>query len=233
MFRCRQSWTLVVVACLAAACWGCRSGDTPNGPEESNGQSGENGGQHPPRGNSPTTGSPGHQQEPAPAPTIPKVAMTKELLTTCLVQVGDTMPDAELSDLDGKSQPLAGLRGPKLTVLCFWKSGESLAGELKSLEILADLQDLYAADMEKGVRVVGINEGDLPEVVRKRVADAKATFPNLLDPDGAFFDKVATQRLPRVYLLDPEGVILWFDLEFSPTTRRHLKEAVQVALGEI
>ena len=43
-------------------------------------------------------------------PTIPKVSMTKELTETCLVRVGDTMPDAELRDLEGKPHSLA-LRG--------------------------------------------------------------------------------------------------------------------------
>ena len=59
----------------------------------------------------------------------------------------------------------------------------------------------------KGVRVVGINVGDAPEAVpSKLLKEAGVTFPNLLDPEGAFFAKVATdKRLPRIYLLDAAG----------------------------
>jgi hypothetical protein len=99
--------------------------------------------------------------------------------------------------------------------------------------MLGDLQDLSDAYLEKGVHIIGINEGDADEDVRMCVAGADAKFPILLDQDGAFFKKVATETLPRIYLLNAEGKILWFDLEFSLTTRRNLKKGIQVALGEI
>lgn len=235
MSSCRQTWILVVAACLAAACSGCGSdGQTPDKPGKTNGASGNNpAAKVAPTEAPPNGGHPAHPEDPPQAPTIPKVAMTKELLDTCLVRVGDVMPDAGLPGLDGKPQPLAGLRGQKLTVVCFWKSGATELGVQVALELLSDLRDLSEAYSQQGVGFVGINEGDPLEVVRRHVADAKASFPNLLDPDGSFFGKVATGRLPRVYLLDPEGKILWFDLEFSLTTRRSLKKGIQVALGEI
>ena len=84
----------------------------------------------------------------------------------------------------------------------------------------------------EGLRVVAVNEGDTAESVKSLVEKAAATFPCLLDPDGALFDQVATEKLPRVYLLDAEGTILWFDLEFSRTTRDKLLQAIQFALDE-
>lgn len=230
---CRQSWILIVAASLVAACLGCENGETPNGPDLPNGKSGNNG----PVQGTPNKGSPTQKKLPAVDPLqpakMPEVFLSEEQRKWCRVVDGEIMPDADLPDLDGKPQPVSKLRGQKLTVLCLWKCGETDAGRLKALEILGDLQDLSESYLEKGVRVIGINEGDPPEVVRICIADAKGTFPNLLDPDRAFFDKIATEKLPRVYLLDPEGKILWFDLEFSPTTRRNLKKGIQVELGEI
>jgi hypothetical protein len=99
---------------------------------------------------------------------------------------------------------------------------------------LEDLQkDLFEPYRAKGVQVVGINEGDPAEAVSQLFGEAKLTFPNLLDPDGAFFNQVAKEKLPRPYLLDADGRILWFDLEFSRTSRGKLMQAIQVALGEI
>jgi hypothetical protein len=52
----------------------------------------------------------------------------------------------------------------------------------------------------------------------------------LSDKDGAAHKQVATSKLPRSYLLDPSGKILWFDLEYSPTTRRDLAQAIRFTL---
>ena len=234
MYSHRQLWTLVAVASLAVACLGCGDGQTANGPDQPNGPSGDNGAEpEKSNGGPPISVDPTQAEDPPPPPTIPKVAMTEELLATCLVRVDDTMPDAELPDLADKPQSLSALRGEKLTVICLWKSGETDVGKLKASDVLADLQELSENYLEKGVHVIGINEGDPPENVRQRISEAQATFPNLLDSDGAFFEKIATEELPRVYLLDSEGKILWFDSEFSQITRRRLERGIRVALGEI
>ena len=36
-------------------------------------------------------------------------------------------------------------------------------------------------------------------------------FPNLLDADGKAFAQVGSEKLPRTFVLDPSGKILWFD----------------------
>ena len=50
----------------------------------------------------------------------------------------------------------------------------------------------------------------------------------LLDSEGEALAKVATRRLPRTYLLDKKGKILWFDMEYSASTRRDLRDAIRV-----
>jgi len=76
--------------------------------------------------------------------------------------------------------------------------------------------------------------GDPLEEARRYVAEAKATFPNLLDPKGEYFAKIASERkMPRTYLLDAQGKVLWFDLEYSNTARRDLVQGIEVALGEM
>jgi len=56
--------------------------------------------------------------------------------------------------------------------------------------------------------------------------------PCFFDPNSAFFAKVAKSILPRVYLLDASGKIIWFDTEYTQSTRRNLMMAVKVILGE-
>lgn len=172
--------------------------------------------------------APAQPATPPPPRTIPKVVLTKSLDATCLVKVGDSFPDGDLVDLEGQAQTLQVLWGSKLTVVVFWAGDNPYAQQE-----LQDLQRSVAEPYEsKGVQAVGINVKDSPETVRAKLDQAKATFPNLRDADGVFFAKVATAKLPRTYLLDAEGKILWFDLEYSTATRRNLLQAIQVALGE-
>ena len=161
-----------------------------------------------------------------PPPTIPEVKLTESLQQTNKVGVGDNLPDAELPDLQGQKRTLAELFGEKLTVVVFWQADDPYS----TLE-LEDLQKQFLdAAAEKGVKVVALNVGDQPEAARDAVAPFSPTFPILLDTDGAYFAQVATEHLPRTYLVDPTGKILWFDLEYSSSTRRQLDQAIEAVL---
>ena len=167
------------------------------------------------------------QVEPAEL-AMPKVLLTEGHAKTCLVQVGDSMPSFELTDVGGKRHALESLRGQRMTVVVFWTAKNPYA-----LEELADLGpdviDRFGAD---GVGVVTIDEQDAPADVAKVQTRLGNRFPCLLDPHGAAFALVATRRLPRTYLLDAGGKILWFDIEYSRSTRRDLMRAIRFTLGE-
>jgi peroxiredoxin len=168
--------------------------------------------------------------EPPPALKMPVVNMPETLLETCLVKVGDRMPEAELADLQNKRVSLGSLLGKKLTVVLFWNSENLYATqalEYAGLEVAEPFG-------KKGVVVIGVDVKDAPEAARKAVADAGAKYVNLLDPEGRYFGKVATdtKKVPRVYLLDPSGKVLWHDVEYSVSTRRDLERAIKFVLGE-
>ena len=158
-----------------------------------------------------------------PSPEVPPVIMSKQHQDTCLVNVGDTMPDARLADLNGKEQDLAKLLGDRLTVIFFWT-----VTDRHSVDELGDLAAKVASPLAaKGVKVVGICERDSAEEARKARDKAGVSYPVLLDPDGQFFSQLATRRLPRTYLVDATGKILWFDIEYTSPTRRDLREALR------
>ncbi len=225
MPNCSRSWYVLVAVCLIAACSGCPNGDDPDPPNSGN-QTNTNGGQN----------NDGHNGPVEPPPkrvlTVPEVELRAQDRDTCVVFVDDTMPEAELPDPQGNVRPLADLCGEKLTVICFWTNGEPPGGPLWAEEMLNALQIDYAqAYAEKGLKVVSINQGDTAEIVSQRAREAGATFPTLLDPDGTFFAKVATEKLPRIYLLDAAGKILWLDIEFSQQTQQQLHTAIRASLG--
>jgi peroxiredoxin len=167
-------------------------------------------------------------KQPPPRPTIPKVSMSKDLLATCRVQAGDKMPEGQLSDVDGKPQSLGKLFGKRLTVVFFWTAESPYSiGEVEDQN-----DDVIKDYAEKGVQVIGINQGDSVEKVRAALKEAGVKYPVLLDGNGDYFKKVATEKTLRTYLLDAQGRILWFDTEYSRATRRDLLQAIDAVLSK-
>ena len=158
---------------------------------------------------------------------MPQVALTEAHAKTCLVRVGDQLPNFELADLKGEKHPLGELMGAKLTVVFFW------TGKLPTaLTELADMQSKFQTRFgNDGVAIVGINSGDDPQLAAELVEQAGAKFTNLSDRDRAAFAQVAAEKMPRTYLVDPAGKILWFDIEYSRSTRRDLASAIQFSLA--
>ncbi len=159
--------------------------------------------------------------------SMPQVHFTEQHARTCRVLVGDTFPKLELADLEGQSHDFGELLGEELTIVVFWNSQLPT-----SLEELADMQSRFLSEFgEQGVAIVGVNVGDTPVLAQELVAQSGATFRQLSDPQRQAFASVATEKLPRTYLLDAAGTILWFDVEYSRTTRQQLLSALHFALA--
>jgi hypothetical protein len=245
-----RSWMVAAAAVVAVTCTACQSktivkpveqadrpAATPKNPK--NPKNVETSPEPPPQpaakaAKKPATHKP-RPEAPPPPPTIPKVLLSNELRATCLVNVGGTMPEAELPDPAGKLHALESLYGQKLTVVCLWTIGTKPYSRLAVTTALKELtEEVVKPFGAKGVQVVGINVGNVAAAVEQELAQAKATFPNLLDPKGAYLAKIAKdKRMPRVFLLDSGGRILWFDLEYSRSSRRDLIQSIRVALGEL
>jgi peroxiredoxin len=217
-------WTV----CLAVALWGCNRGEQPPKPEQKPAPPAVAEKPQPaPEPTPPAVETP-VPAEPAPPPKIPDVVMTEAQAATGLVKVADPMPEGELPDLEGKPHAIKDLLGQKGTVIVFWDAADPYGvQELQDLQL--DVVEPYGG---QGINVVGINEKDSPDTVRQKLEQTGAKFTQLLDSDGAYFAKVAKERLPRTYLLDREGKILWLDLEYSSATRRNLLQAIKVVVSQ-
>lgn len=174
-------------------------------------------------------------EQPAMPTTVSKVVLSNELLANCLVGVGQKMPEAELSDVGGKSHALQSLCGEKLTVLCLWTFGKSHRSQLAARAAMHDLiEDVVEPFGNKGVHVVGIDVGDSPETAQHEAEAVGTAFPVLLDPKGEYFGKIAKDsRMPRVFLLDAQGQVLWFDIEYSRNSRHDLVQNIRVILQKL
>jgi hypothetical protein len=251
----QRTWSVVLAVGLALVLSGCQP-KTPEKTAEKSPESKSTGTQSSPKTNQKTKPDsktrteaqpePSSEQEakhepaakPGPQAALPppatlRVALSDKLRATCLVNVGDAMPRAQLLDLQGKTHDFESLPNRKLTVVCFWTIGASRQAQMRSEEMLRDLaREIAAPFADKGVGVVEINVGDSPENVGKYLSQTGANVPCLLDPKGELYAKIATDRkMPRVFLLDAEGKILWFDVEFSRVARRDFVQNLQAMLS--
>jgi peroxiredoxin len=161
--------------------------------------------------------------------SLPEVKMSVGHASLSAVQTDDSLPEIALPDLKGEEQELSELYGEYLTVVFFWKGDRALARAE-----LADLgPDVVTRYEEKGVKVVGIAVGETAETAEKHVTEAGATYPVLVDADGSALALVGTEKLPRTYLVNSAGEVLWFDIEYSRATRRGLRAAIRAALEQI
>jgi thioredoxin-dependent peroxiredoxin len=161
--------------------------------------------------------------EPA-KPTIPPVVLSTMHAKWCVSKVSDPFPAIELPRLGGPSTKLSTLYGKQATVVLFWTSDRWM-----SRMALEDLVHEVATVYEpKQVAVVGIAVSQTTSAMRKRLGEANAEFPQLLDADGSALAEVGSVALPRIYVLDPAGKIVWFDIEYSESTRRELERTLSV-----
>jgi peroxiredoxin len=166
--------------------------------------------------------------EEAPAPSIPPVFLSTEHAALCRVQVGDHLPPIKLNQVAGGNVDLESLRGEQGTVVLFWHPDRWM-----SQTALGDLErEVVDSWPEKQVRVVGIAVKTSQAELRRVIEAAGAKFSQLLDDDGKAFDQVGMVNLPRVYVLNAAGEIVWFDLEYSESTRRELQSTLLFLTAE-
>lgn len=145
------------------------------------------------------------------ASDIPRVALSEQHRAMCKVGVGDKMPPLGLKTPNGDSQQLKSLAGKMATVVVFYQSDGWMT---KSL--LRDLpRDVVERFGKQGVQGITIAVNRKPKLIKGIVS--------LSDPKGEALAQVGSGRLPRVYVLNAEGKIVWFDIEYSHATRRELK----------
>ena len=166
---------------------------------------------------------------PAGLPAIPDVLLSAAHAKLCRLQVGETFSDFTLPRLGGSPTNLESLRGKQATVVLFWQPDRWMARMA-----LSDLQrDIAEHRDPQQIGVVGIAVQQPVEAVKAALNDvplhgAKASFPQLLDSQGQLFATIGSYALPRIYVLGAAGKVVWFDIEYSESTRRELKRTLKV-----
>jgi peroxiredoxin len=171
--------------------------------------------------------SPVQSQEGGQPLEIPKVVMAELDRAKCKLFVGDAAPNGELPAVSSDTHQVKDLFGKKATVLVFWNSGTDRYANMTAVNMLSDLEaDINKRFKDAGVTVLGIHVGPKSTEVEKIIQDAGATFTNLIDQNGEFFQRFSDHQPPCLYLLDQSGTIVWLDIEYSRAVREAIKQAV-------
>ncbi|MBI5834127.1 MAG: TlpA family protein disulfide reductase [Armatimonadetes bacterium] len=140
--------------------------------------------------------------------------------------VGEKAPDFTAATLDGDPVSLKSMRG-KPVVLDFWATWCPPCR--KSMPVL---DEVYRANRDKGLKVVGVSTDRTSDLVRKHLADNPVGFRILwLDPTsegGKATDKAyGITAIPRTLFIDRDGVVQ------ADTTGLHDAEEMKESLAKI
>jgi peroxiredoxin len=140
---------------------------------------------------------------PAPAPGEPVVASSSKLLDTAqlgIPETGQAAPDFQYTMPDGTTTRLSDLRGKKV-LLNFWATW---CGPCRS-----EMPDLQKALDEAGetLVVLGVNKGELPDVIGPFADELGISFPLIPNPDADIAGRYAVAFMPTSYFINTDGTI--------------------------
>lgn len=143
---------------------------------------------------------------------IPLAALFGASLSTAAVAVGDAAPDFTLPDAHGAEVTLSEHRG-SFVVLEWVNPGCPFV--VKFYDV-GEMQRLQKEVVGKGAKWIAINSSNpnhrdymTPEQTRAYMEEKNVHVPWLMDEDGAVGRAFGAVRTPEMFVINPEGVIVY------------------------
>ena len=146
-----------------------------------------------------------------------------------LTKVGDRAPKFTLTTLDGKTVGSETIKG-KVTVVNFFATwcGPCLQ---KLPQIEEEVWNRFKKDDRFAMVVVG-REHTRDELVAFKT-DKKLTLPFAPDPGRKMYSRFATQWIPRVYVIDGNGKIVFQSIGNDPAEFKQMLKTIQQSLDAL
>jgi cytochrome c biogenesis protein CcmG, thiol:disulfide interchange protein DsbE len=114
-----------------------------------------------------------------------------------------TLPAVELTRVDGHGESLKEALGGSVAVIDLWATWCTACEQERP-----KLERLHAAYASQGLRVIGLDVGETPNVVAAYLAENRVSYPIYLDPDFQLADALGEKRLPAILVVDRAGRIV-------------------------
>ncbi len=147
-----------------------------------------------------------------------------DLAKTTLIHAGDVAPDFTVEMLDGSKVTLSELQG-KPTLLIFWATWCPPC----RLE-LSKLQEHIIDPYGDKINVLPISRGEERGKVKSYISKMGYTFAIGLDGDQSIYSKYATNYIPRCFVIDANGKVLYSGVGYDEVVAKEVEESIEKAL---
>jgi len=152
----------------------------------------------------------------------------KKIKEATLIDTGDMAPDFALEMLDGQKIKLQDLKG-KVVLLNFWATW--CAPCMRELQEFPD--KIVKPFASKNFVLLPVSRGEKADVVRKKMDKLKKKgieFNVGLDPDQTIYKQYATNFIPRNFLIDQNGKVVYTSIGYSDKKLNDLVEKIKALL---
>ena len=147
-----------------------------------------------------------------------------DLAKTTLINAGDEAPDFTVEMLDGSNVALSALQG-KPTLLIFWATWCPPC----RLE-LSKLQEHIIDRYGDKINVLPISRGEERAKVEEYISKMGYTFAVGLDGDQSIYRKYATNYIPRCFVIDAKGKVLYSGVGYDEAIAKEVEQNIEKAL---
>ena len=144
-----------------------------------------------------------------------------DLAATTLIHAGDMAPDFTVTMLNGDKVTLSELRG-KVVLLTFWATWcPPCRQELSHMQALIDANP--------DIVVLPISRGETRATVEGFMHKMKYKFAVGLDPKQEIYAKYATNYIPRCFVIDRNGKVVYSGVGYDEQVDQEMKAAIAAA----
>lgn len=151
-----------------------------------------------------------------------------EYSQTTLVKEGMEAPDFTVEMADGSLFTLSEQRG-NVVLVNFWATWCPPCREELS-HVQSDIVDRFAG---RPFRMVAISRGEARETVEEFLSANGYRFPAALDPEQTVYQLFASNYIPRNFLIDADGKVVFAGIGYEEEEFAELTEMIENTLNNL
>jgi peroxiredoxin len=143
-------------------------------------------------------------------------------------RVGQELPSFSVNTLDGATVNIANLKG-KVLLVNFWATWcPPCRTEMPRLE-----KEVWQKLKSEDFVMVAIAREQTEDEIKEFLQDNKYTFPMASDPEREIYKMFAAEGIPRSYVVNAEGKIIFQSVGYDSKEFDQMKELIKKELKKI